>query len=70
MKLKNWREQRNLTLAEMGAEVGVSGVTIGRYEDGRLPKPDVLQRIIQVTDGLVTANDWFDLPETAKAGVE
>ena len=61
-RLRTWREAKGMTLEELGAEIGVSGVAVGRYEAGRPPKADVLRQIILFTGGEVTANDWFDIP--------
>lgn len=55
-----------MTLDALGKEVGVSGVALGRYEEGRMPRDKVMQEIIRVTMGEVTANDWFDIPAAAQ----
>jgi transcriptional regulator with XRE-family HTH domain len=66
-KLRQWREGQRLSQAEAGDKVGVSAVAWGRYERGRVPEPEVLQKIITVTQGAVTANDWFDIPREKAA---
>jgi transcriptional regulator with XRE-family HTH domain len=62
MKLSRWRAYRKLTLSEAAALVGVTPVAFGRYERGRVPDPSRLQKIIEVTEGDVTANDFFEIP--------
>jgi transcriptional regulator with XRE-family HTH domain len=61
-KLKSWRETKGWSQAKLGEQVGVSSVAIGRYEAGRVPEPPVLQKLIDISEGQVTANDWFELP--------
>jgi transcriptional regulator with XRE-family HTH domain len=62
MKLAEWRKAKNLKLSDAADLVGVTAVAFGRYERGRVPDPGRLQKIIEVTDGAVTANDFFDVP--------
>ncbi len=47
--LKAWRQQRGLTQAEAGALIGVTQRAYGKYEQGRLPKADVLRRVVTLT---------------------
>ena len=61
MKLKSYRTEKNITLADLAAKVGVSEVAMSRYERGeRIPRRDVMSKIEQVTDGAVQPNDFFD----------
>ena len=66
-KLKTWREERDLSQEQAGRLIGVSAVAFGRYERGRVPEPEALQKIIDVTNGEVTANDFFEIPTDAAA---
>ncbi len=65
MKLRDWRDIRGFSQFQAGNLIGVSGVTVSRYEGGRVPEPEVLKRIIRITGGLVQPNDWFS--ETIEA---
>ena len=47
--LRAWREKRGLTQAEAGALIGVTQRAYGKYEQGRLPKADVLRRVVTLT---------------------
>lgn len=48
--LKRYRQQRKLTLDELGRELGVTGQTIWRYENGkRTPRPRELPVISEKT---------------------
>lgn len=60
--LRTWRKAKDLSRAELGELVGVTAVAIGRYENGRVPDANVLQKIIDVSGGAVTANDFFEVP--------
>jgi transcriptional regulator with XRE-family HTH domain len=57
--LKAWRQARTLTDRQAGAQIGVTRIAWRRYENGRRPEPEILDRIVIVTDGAVTANDWL-----------
>ena len=57
--LKNWREERNLSAAEVGRSIDCTRLSIDRYEAGRMPKQPYLDRIVVMTEGAVTANDWL-----------
>jgi transcriptional regulator with XRE-family HTH domain len=66
-KLKTWRRARRLSQEALGAQLGVSAVAIGRYEMGRVPEAAVLQKLIDLTGGAITANDFFELPNDEEA---
>lgn len=48
-----------MSLEDLAAELGCTKQAVSNYEAGRLPIKDMLERIINVTNGEVTANDWF-----------
>jgi len=59
MQLSEYRNSANVTLAEIAARVGVTEVSMSRYERGiRRPRPEIIAKIEAVTDGHVTANDF------------
>lgn len=58
--LRRWRLTQRLTLAALAERVGVDLSNLARYERGeRMPRPAVLARIRDVTQGAVTANDFL-----------
>lgn len=60
MKLTAFRKEQNLTRAALADLIGVSGAAITRYEDqGRIPDSRVMKRIMEVTGGKVTPNDFY-----------
>lgn len=63
MRLADYLVKRGLTQKQFGKIVGVDQSQIARYVGGRVPHRDVMQRIIEKTDGAVTANDFFEVPE-------
>ena len=66
MKLRDWRKQRHLTMAEAVAILGISQPSISRIERGeQWPDKDTMQQIIDRTDGEVTPNDFFIDPTPA-----
>lgn len=66
-RIKQTREMENMTQAELGEKIGVSGVAIMRYEKGtRQPRPEQLQRIAAALN--VSAGFLLDGSERRKVG--
>lgn len=61
MKLADFLEAHELSYAEFARSIRAkSPETVRRYAiEGRVPRPQMLERIIEATDGKVTANDFF-----------
>lgn len=72
MKLRAYLDQHGLTNKQFAERVGVTGLSIGRYADeGRVPEPATMRKIIECTGGAVTANDFFDgVPAPADPSAE
>lgn len=66
--IKNAREKAGLTQEELGAKIGVTGVTIMRYEKGtREPRLDVLKKLAAALgEDVYSIADW----DTATALLE
>jgi len=61
-KLLEWRVQRGLTRAELGALLGVSSETIRRWENGsRVPWPRKMVEIYRETAGEVQPGDFYEI---------
>lgn len=68
MKLDLYRRQRGVTLAFLAALVGVSEVAMSRYERGsRIPRPEIMRRIVTATEGAVQPNDFHADPREGEA---
>lgn len=63
MTLAQYLEATGLSYAEFSAKIGATGKhTVERYAKGeRLPSPLFMARIAAVTQGKVTANDFFGI---------
>lgn len=62
MKLKEYRTATNMTQKQLAALLGVSELTVLKYEDGStLPSKKVMQRIYEMTRGAVMPNDFYEL---------
>ncbi len=62
MKLKEYRNEHNITQPQMAEKIGVSLIMITRYENKkRTPSAKIIKKIYDVTCGKVTPNDWFEL---------
>lgn len=60
MKLRDWRKNRNLTMAQAVEVLGLSQPSISRIERGeQWPDKDTMQQIMDRTDGEVTPNDFM-----------
>ena len=60
MQIGDWIKSRGLTDVDFAELVGVDKSTVGRWVAGTVrPDWDRLPKIIEVTEGLVTANDFI-----------
>lgn len=59
MELKRYRKMKGMTQAALAAKIGVRQSEISHYENGRTPRREILVRIINVTRGAVSANDFI-----------
>ena len=58
MKLLDYRKQQQLSRAKVGAALGVSGITVWRWETGRCrPNYDTARRIINWSGGAITFDE-------------
>lgn len=63
MRLSDYLEKNRLTQTEFAKLIDADQGQIARYISGdRLPRRDVMQKIIDATAGAVTPNDFFDVP--------
>ncbi len=59
MDLRKYLAEQKITHAAFAREVGCKDTTLYRYLKGhRFPRPNMLQRIVHLTQGAVTANDF------------
>jgi hypothetical protein len=62
MKLREWMDRECISLAEMGVRIQRTAEAVRRYAAGeRIPDRDTMPKIVRVTGGEVTANDFFDI---------
>lgn len=66
MKLIDYMKLHGKTDQDIAAAVGKtpSGVRKWMYGE-RIPRPDQMRKITEITGGEVTANDFFDEPQKA-----
>lgn len=63
MRLSDYLEKNRLTQTAFAELIGADQGQIARYVSGeRLPRRDLMQKIIDATDGAVTPNDFFQVP--------
>ncbi len=67
MKLREYRAMANLTQRALAERLSMSELSIIKYEGGTtIPSREAMLAIYEVTGGMVTPNDFFDLETIAK----
>ena len=60
MRLADYLEHHDVSVADLAAELGVSVQAVYRYKDGsRMPRPRIMRQIEELTEGLVGIADWY-----------
>jgi transcriptional regulator with XRE-family HTH domain len=68
MKISDWLAKADIADSEFADRIGVSRQALSRYKAGaRTPRPNVLARIREATNGRVTANDFVPSDPTEAA---
>lgn len=57
--LTKYREEKGLTLEAFGKLVGASKGTVSKWENGAIPRPAFMQRIVAATGAAITPSDWY-----------
>ena len=66
--IRTWRKQRDLTQEQMADLLGVSASSLSRMERGeQWPDREFFEKLISVTDGAVTANDFLCIDQREEA---
>lgn len=61
MDLNDWMIAREKTNAELASAIGVTRQALSRYRLGlRKPRPEIIAKIKNATNGEVTAGDFFE----------
>lgn len=60
MNLRSYLTASGISESAFGAQIGVSQAAVNRYvRRARIPTQQVMARIVEATDGQVTANDFY-----------
>lgn len=71
MNLKDWRKQNGLSMERAAEILDLSQSTISRIEAGKQwPDKATVLKIVELTDGLVTANDFVNPAPTAETAAQ
>ena len=66
MKLNEFLALNAVKQKDFAARIDERATAINKYCLGqRIPRPDVMRKIFDATNGAVTPNDFFDLPDIA-----
>ena len=61
MKLQKFLDDSGMTSGELARQIGGTQKAVYYWlREGRSPRPDNIRAVSKVTNGAVTASDWFD----------
>lgn len=61
MTLKEWMEQEKKSVSEIARNLSVTVTCVYRYiKTNRVPTPEIMRKIIAMTGGKVTSNDFYN----------
>jgi transcriptional regulator with XRE-family HTH domain len=69
MKLEAYLNHNKIPVATFAEQIGVARQTVYSYFKGKvkkIPSPEVMEKITEVTNHSVTPNDFYNLPTTTK----
>lgn len=67
--LKVFLESNGKSAIQFARDISVTYATVSRYLSGtRIPEKEILHKIYVITQGSVTPNDFYDLPEIPATG--
>lgn len=64
MRLNVYLQKNAMTISQFASKIGVSSAAAYRYASGKRRPGDLatMRRIYDITNGNVTANDFYNLP--------
>ena len=63
VRLSDYLTAQKLPFSDFGQRVGVSGESVRLWAHGeRVPRPDVMARIVEATEGAVQPGDFYPAP--------
>lgn len=67
MNLADYLTREGIALKQFAGQIGVSAEAVRLYvERKRMPRPGVMAKIVEATNGAVTANDLYAQGEAAQ----
>lgn len=70
MKLADYLKENKILKHAFAEQIGCAPSTISRLLSGKhVPDRETMTKIIEVTGGAVTPNDFFDLPKSATEAI-
>lgn len=71
MDLESYRNKNGITRKQFAQMIGVTQMTVGRYERGLLiPSPENMRKIYDVTGGQVSPADFYGVPSFVEASAQ
>jgi hypothetical protein len=68
MLLRTYLDMHQMPVARFAATIQVGEAAVYRYLSGRVPEPEVLERIAQATAGAVLPNDFHQFAHRYASG--
>jgi hypothetical protein len=63
MRFGDWIKYEGLSLGAVARRLGLADASVVRhYAAGRVPRPEIVEKIYVESSGLVAPADWYDLP--------
>jgi len=70
MKLKEYLILKKQSIEDFSLELGLSYAAVRLYVNaGRVPTPKVMRKIIEITNGAVTPNDFYASDDRERRGI-
>lgn len=67
MKLKKFLDKENISIQQMATDLDVPYEYIRRYaNENKVPRSEMMAKIVAYTKGEVTANDFYDIGEKSE----
>lgn len=63
MRLSEWLKAKKISVLDFAKKAGVSSMTVYRWQEDTIPDREKMQKIVELTGGAVTANDFYGLKD-------
>ena len=61
MRLAEWLKKQKMSVLDFAKKAEVSSMTVYRWQEDTIPDREKMKKIVELTNGAVTANDFYEL---------